>query len=272
MDRVGLIAGRGLLPAIWAEAAREKGCRVYAFPLLEAADCSLEGIAEQVAPLSIGELNALVNKLLELKLRRVVMIGKVAKSLIFKDIQLDSRMEGLLNRLELLNDDSILLGLVEELNSEGIEVIKQSTFIEDLFPESGILAGNRPDEQLFSDIYFGFKMAREIGRLDIGQTVIVKKRSVLAVEAIEGTDPAIRRAGELAGPGVVVAKVSKPQQDWRFDIPTVGLDTLANMIEIKARALVIEAGKTFLLEKESLLKKAEEEGITIIALKNDKFE
>lgn len=266
MERVGVIAGKGFLPSIWVKAAREKGNRVYAFQLSEVADYSLEGIADQVKYFSIGELNNLIQSLHTLDIDKVVMIGKVEKSLLFSDIKLDNRMKGLLAELEVLNDDSILLAIVEELASEGIEVLKQSTFIEDLFPEPGVLTSLKPDEQLLSDMTFGFKMAREIGRLDIGQTVVVKDRSVLAVEAIEGTDQAIKRGGEIGGPGTVIAKVSKPGQDWRFDIPTVGLTTLQNMIAIKARGLVIEAGKTFLIDKTKLLEKAEENGLVVMAL------
>ncbi len=235
MERVGIIAGKGFLPSIWVKTAREKGNRVYAFQLSERADCSLEGIADQVIYLRIGELNKLIQSLHTFGIDKVVMIGKVEKSILFTDLKLDSRMKELLEKLEVLNDDSILLALVEELASEGIEVLKQSTFIEDLFPEPGVLTSRKPDEQLLSDMTYGFKMAREIGRLDIGQTVVVKDRSVLAVEAIEGTDNAIKRGGEIGWPGTVIAKVSKPGQDWRFDIPTVGLTTLQNMIEIKAR-------------------------------------
>ncbi len=271
-NRVGVIAGKGLLPLIWTRAAKEKGNQVCAFQLVEAADKPLEGIADQVSYISVGELNNLIQSILKLKINKVVMIGKVEKSLLYSDLNLDNRMKGLLENLEVLNDDCILLAIVKELASEGIEVLKQSTFIEDLFPEPGLLTSLEPDEQLFSDMAYGLKMAREIGRLDIGQTVVVKDRSVLAVEAIEGTDQAIRRGGKLGGPGTVIAKVSKPDQDWRFDIPTVGLTTLQNLIDIKAKGLVIEARKTFLLEKKKIIEIAEKNKLTIMALDSTKIE
>lgn len=266
MARIGLIAGKGELPAIWARAAGEKGNEVYAFPLVEEADNPLEGIAAKVSYVNIGALDSLIAQLSRYEIKKVVMIGKVEKTRFFQDLNLDGRMKRLLAGLKELNDDAIMLAIVRELAREGIEVIEQSTYLEDLFPEPGVLTSHEPDEELLADMRYGFKMAREIGRLDIGQTVVVKDRAVLAVEAIEGTDAAIQRGGLLGGPGVVVAKVSKPRQDWRFDIPTVGANTLSNLIAVKARGLVIEAGKTFLLARERIIEEADRNEIVIMAM------
>ncbi len=265
MRKIGLIAGQGSLPMLWTKAAQQKGYRVYAFPLLEQVDHSLTGIADQVRGVNIGALNDLINTLHQYDIKQLVMIGKVEKSLLFKDLVLDSRLEGLLAGLKQLNDDSILLGIVSELAQEGIEVLPQSFLIEELFPGRGLLTSRPPDQKLLTDLNYAFKIAREIGRLDIGQTVVVKNRTILAVEAIEGTDQAIIRGGELGGPGIVVAKVSKPQQDFRFDIPTIGETTIEKLIAVKASGLVIEAGKTFLLAREQVTSLAEENGIIIMA-------
>jgi len=267
MSKIGLIAGRGYLPVLWAKSAQEHGEEVYAYQLFDPADYSLEESVDQVKKVNIGQLDQLIQTLLTDKIKQVVMIGKVEKSLLFDGLTLDIRMKKVIGELKDLNDDSIMLGIVNELAKENIEVVKQSTFLEDLLVSSGVLTNRQPDEQLLSDMNYGFKMAREIGRLDIGQAVIVKNKAVLAVEAIEGTDQAIIRGGQIGGPGVVVAKVSKPQQDFRFDIPTVGDTTLNNLIDIKAVALVIEADRTFIIDKDDFIKKAEENGITIMALK-----
>jgi DUF1009 family protein len=272
MSRIGLVAGKGYLPVLWARSAREHGEEVYVYQLVDdSTDNSLEESVDQVKKVDIGQLDQLIETLYTDKIKQLVMIGKVEKSSLFQGLALDLRMKTLLAGLEDLNDDSIMLGIVDELANEGIEVIKQSSYLEHLLISPGVLTSRQPDEQLLSDMKYGFKMAREIGRLDIGQTVVVKNRSVLAVEAIEGTDRAIVRGGQIGGSGAVVAKVSKPQQDFRFDIPTVGETTLDKLIDIKARGLVIEADRTFMIDKEAFIKKAEKNEIVVMALENSNF-
>ncbi len=266
MSKIGLLAGRGNLPLIWARKASEKGESIFAFPLLEGVDKELEHTAEVVEPVNLGALDSLIKQLLKYDIKKVVMIGKINKTDLFDGLEMDKRMKELLAGLDQLNNDDILLAIVEELAGEGIEVISQATYIEDLFPGPGVLAGSEPDAELLKDMEFGYRMAKEIGALDIGQTVIVKNRAVLAIEAMEGSDETIRRGGKLGGPGVVMAKVSKPDQDFRFDLPTIGRTTLENLVSIKARALVVEAETTFLIDEDTLIEMAEEAGITIIAM------
>ncbi|MFP4662436.1 MAG: LpxI family protein [Halanaerobiales bacterium] len=265
MSKIGLIAGKGNLPVLWARSARNQGVEVYAYNLF-ASNSELEESVDQVKKVDIGQLDQLIKTLHEDQISEVVMIGKVEKSLLFQGLELDFRMKKVLDGLIDFNDDNIMLGIVDELAAEDIKVLKQSTYLDELMVSPGVLTEEQPDEQLLSDMKYGFKMAREIGRLDIGQTVIVKNRAVLAVEAIEGTDQAIKRGGQIGGSGVVVAKVSKPQQDFRFDIPTVGDTTLNNLIEVNASALVIEAERTFLINKEEFIKKAGENDIIVAAL------
>ncbi|MFP4015623.1 MAG: LpxI family protein [Halanaerobiales bacterium] len=266
MSRIGLIAGKGNLPFLWARSASKHGVEVYAYQLFDSDNKKLEESVDQVKKVDIGQLDQLINTLHEDQISELVMIGKVEKSLLFQGLELDLRMKKMLGGLKDLNDDNVMLGIVNELSEENIKILKQSIYLEELLVGPGVLTEEQPDEQLLSDMKYGFKMAREIGRLDIGQTVIVKNKAVLAVEAIEGTDQAIKRGGKIGGPGVVVAKVSKPQQDFRFDIPTVGDTTLNNLIEVNARALVIEAKRTFLIDKEAFIKKAEENDILVMAL------
>lgn len=270
MDKIALIAGQGELPLIWAGKAREKGCRVYAFPVVEENTLDLQDIAEEVYPVNIGQLSGLIELILKYNIKKVVMLGKVRKGNLFSGVELDQEIRQMLSGLDDLNDDSILLAIVNKLHSAGVEVIEQSTFLEDLLARPGLIAGKQPSPDLRADMEFGFRLAREIGRLDIGQTVIVKNRAVLAVEAIEGTDQAIKRGGELGGRNTTTAKVSKPDQDFRFDLPTVGLKTVKNLIEIGARGLVIEAHKTFLLNREEIINKAEKHNITVMAFAEER--
>jgi DUF1009 family protein len=175
-------------------------------------------------------------------------------------------MQKLLANLTDNSDDTVMLGFVKELAVEGMGVLDQTAFIRALMPAPGILTKRVPTEDEKKDMEFGLKMAKQIGGLDIGQTVVVKNLAVMAVEAIEGTDACIRRGGLLGRGGVTVAKVAKPNQDMRFDVPSVGPDTLETMIEAKASALVIEAGKTLLVHKDKVIEMAEKHGITIAVM------
>ncbi|MFI5359586.1 MAG: LpxI family protein [Halanaerobiales bacterium] len=266
MERIGLLAGEGDLPFIWARTARKNGREVFAYKLVNNVNPLLEESADQVRSINIGMLDDLISSLKADGIEELVMIGGIDKTMLFQGIALDVRFKALLAGLKDLNNDSILSAIVNEFEREGIRVLPQSLYLEDLLAGHGILNSLQPDEQLLSDLKYAFKMAREIGRLDIGQTVVVQNRTVLAVETIEGTDEAIKRGGKLSGPGVVVAKVAKPGQDFRFDLPVIGEGTLNTLIAVKARGLVIEADSTFIIDKESFLKRAEENGIAVAAL------
>jgi DUF1009 family protein len=164
------------------------------------------------------------------------------------------------------SDDSILLAIARELKKDGISLLNTTDFTSTLLTPEGILTKEGPTENEWKDIAFGWKIAKEIGRLDIGQTVVVKNQAVMALEAIEGTDEAIRRGGRLSGSGAVVIKVSKPQQDMRFDVPVVGLDTLRAMLDVQARVLAVETGKSIILKREILIREAGEAGISIVGV------
>ena len=194
------------------------------------------------------------------------MAGKVSKTFMFKDIRPDLRAIALYMRLKDRKDDSLLLGIVSELEKEGIRVEEPTRYVPHLLAEKGVITKRKPKKEELKDIEFGWPIAKEMGRLDIGQTVVVKNMAVLSVEAIEGTDAAIRRAGELGRGGIVVIKVAKPKQDMRFDAPVIGLNTIRTLKEAKAAALCIEAGKTILLEKEDMIKLADKEKICIIGM------
>ncbi|AZR73949.1 hypothetical protein BBF96_11435 [Anoxybacter fermentans] len=268
MRRIGLIAGYGMLPVLWARNAQKKGVQVVTIGITpETKEDELKKYSHCYYQISIGELNQIIETLKKEKIENAIMLGKVQKVQLYQGLKMDERLLNLLKNLKEKNDDAILLALVEELANEGIQFLKQTTYMEEFIAREGNLTPElnlSPD--LLNDMQFGFKMAKEIGRLDIGQTVVVKDGAVIAVEAIEGTDRAILRSGELAR-GAVVAKVSKPRQDFRFDIPTIGLTTMKNLVAVGARGLVVEADRTFFIQQKEVLELANENGIAVVAMR-----
>ena len=247
---------------------REKGYRVFAISLEPLADKDLSAHVDNVKRISVGKLGEIIGTLKKNHIKEAVMAGKVPKSLIFKSKVIpDLRAVKLLFSLKDKSDDSILLAIAKELEKDGIKLLNTTDFSSSLMTPEGILTDERLSENEWKDIAFGWKIAKEIGRLDIGQTVVVKDQAVMAVEAIEGTDEAILRGGKLAGEGAVVIKVAKPKQDMRFDVPVVGMNTLKSMIEVNARVLAIEAGKSILLQRKKIIKEADEAGISVVGYK-----
>ncbi len=266
MKTIGLLAGVGRLPVEFARAASGMGFTVIAVGVVPGVDPELAGAAKKYHAVSVGELDRIIAILKEEGVGEVTMLGKVTKELMFTGaVRLDERARKLFAGLADNRDDTIMLAFVRELASEGIGVLDQTELIRALLPAPGLIARRAPTAEEDADMEFGMRMAKEIGALDIGQTVVVKNRAVLAVEAIEGTDACIRRGGQLGGGGAIVAKVAKPGQDVRFDVPTVGPDTIRAMIESEAVALVIEAGKTLLVDRDKVVALADENNIAIVA-------
>lgn len=267
MKIIGLLAGVGRLPVEFARAARGMGFTVIAIGVVSGVDPELSAACDKFYSISVGRLDTILNTLKTEHVSQVTMLGKVTKELMFAGaVELDDRIRRMLAGLKDNSDDTIMLAFVRELAAEGIGVLDQTAFIKSLMPAAGQIASRVPTASEKADMEFGFKMAKAIGGLDIGQTVVVKNLAVMAVEAIEGTDACILRGGQLGRGDVVVAKVAKPNQDLRFDVPSVGPDTLRAMIEAKAKALVIEAGATLLVDKENVIKLADENEIAIIAM------
>ncbi|MDT8903796.1 LpxI family protein [Anaeroselena agilis] len=266
MKTIGLLAGVGRLPVEFARAASGMGFTVIAVGVVPGIDPELAAAASKYFDIGAGELDRIIATLKAEGAQEVTMLGKVTKELLFTGaVKLDDRARKLFAGLADNSDDTIMLALVRELAHEGIGVLDQTAMIRALMPPPGLITSRPPTAAEEADIEFGFRMAKEIGALDIGQTVVVKNRAVLAVEAIEGTDACIRRGGQLGRGGAVVAKVAKPGQDARFDVPTVGTDTIRAMIEGGASALVIEAGRTLLVDRNKVAALADENSITIIA-------
>ena len=267
MNKIGLVAGVGRLPVEFARAASGMGFVVVAVAVVDGVDLELEKVCSKYYKINPGELDKLINLLKEENVKQITMLGKVTKELLFAGAEmLDMRMQKMLKELNNFNDDAIMLGILKELAMEGIIVLDQTELIKRLLVRPGVLTKRQPSEAELEDINYGFNMAKEIGRLDIGQTVVVKDKAVMAVEAIEGTDECIKRGGMLGRGGITVAKTAKPSQDIRFDMPSVGPDTLKIMIEAKATALVVEAGRTIIIDEKKVIEMADEYGITIVAM------
>jgi len=264
-ETVGLIAGSGQLPLAIASSARADGYRIAIFGLTGISSGELPSVADHFESVPVGKLGKLIRAIQNAGITRVVFAGKVSKTLLYKmNIVPDLRAVKLLMSLQDRKDDTIMEAILGELEKEGVSVMETTAFTRSLMAEKGVMTRREPTEAQWEDIRFGSETAREIGRLDIGQTVVVKRRAVMAVEAIEGTDEAIRRGGRLAEGGAVVVKTAKPKQDLRFDVPVVGLDTLESMRAVGCSVLAVETGRVIFMDRKVFLEQADREGISVV--------
>ncbi len=265
IKKIGLIAGNGQFPLAFARAAKQKGMQVIAVAHEDETLPELAEIVDGIFWVKVGQLGKLIKIFQDQDVTNVLMAGGIKKTRLFGGALPDMRGIALLARMIHKKDDSLLRAVAEELEAEGITVRESTLYLDNLLAQPGILTRRKPSREEQQDIEFGWQMAKEIGRLDIGQTVVVKDQAVLAVEAIEGTDEAIRRGGRLCGEGAVVVKICKPHQDLRFDLPAIGSQTMKSMRDVKAACLAIEAGKTIVLDREALLSEADRAGIAVVA-------
>ncbi len=261
--RIGLIAGNGTFPILFAQEARRQGETVIAVALKEEADPNLEESVDEITWLSLGQISKTIRFFKDQNVTRAVMAGQVKHTQLFRDIVPDLLAAKLLARVVNKKADTLLSAVTQEFAQEGIEFLPSTTYLDHLLCPKGAITRRTPSSAEQADIEFGLPLARHIAAQDIGQTIVVKDKTVVAVEAMEGTDECIRRAGQIAGPGCVIVKVARPKQDPRFDIPVTGPRTLVSMKEAGARILALEAGKTLLLEKEHLLKVADADQLCI---------
>jgi len=266
MDRVGLIAGSGRFPVLFAETARRHGVEVCAVAHRGETDPELERVVARIAWVYPGEIGGIIDALKAAGVTKTVMVGGIAKPRLFRELRPDARALAILARLGPLGDDRVLRAVAAELESEGIAVVESTLFLSEIVPAGGVLGARAPTEEEWGDIRFGFRVAKVIGQFDIGQSVVVRNLTVLAVEGIEGTDATIRRAGQLANGDVVVVKVCKPTQDTRFDLPAAGPDTVRAIAEVGGRALALEAGRTIILDREEMIALADAAGIAVVAV------
>ena len=265
-DCIGLIAGNGRFPVIFAENLTRLGYKVSAVAHIGETAPELEQHVNRIHWIKVGQFNKLIEALKEDGVRQAVMLGGISKTHVFTTVRPDFRALAIFSRLKHWKDDDILREFAAELEREGIH-IRESTFgLTGVLMEEGVQTSRQPSEKEWEDIRYGWEMAREVGLLDIGQCVVVKDRVVVAVEAVEGTDEAIRRGGALAKEGAVVVKRCKPQQDLRFDLPAAGPKTIAAMQSGKAAALVLEVGRSVWLDRVEMLAQAERAGIAVVGL------
>lgn len=264
--RLGLIAGNGVFPQLVAQGARAAGVSVAAVAHLGETDEALDALVDECTWVRVGELGRVIKALKQAGCTEAVLAGGIKKARLFRGFRPDLRGAAFLARVRSLHDDRLLRGIAEELESEGIRVIPSTDYMPTLVPSAGSLTRRSPRARERADVAFGLRVAKAVGRFEIGQTVVVKDGLVLAVEAVEGTDEAIRRGGRLARGGAVVVKVSKPGQDLRFDVPAVGPQTIHLMGAVGATVLAVEAGCTIVLEREEVVAAADRAGIAVVAV------
>lgn len=265
MAKIGLVAGAGKLPCVFAGLAKTRGDEVVAFGIKGITDASLETCVDKMHWLAWGDLKKAMMLLLMERIKRIALLGKIRKDMVMASTgELDEEAGRLMTSLKDKKDYAILIGISDILKKVGVEVMDPTAYLKELIPSKGFLTEHEPTQEELDDIDYGFKVARSLSGLDIGQTIAVKEKTVIAIEAVEGTDEMISRAGKLVKNGFVVVKVARPDQDMRFDIPLVGPDTLASMAKAGATALGLESSKTFLMNKEDAIKLADSNDISIV--------
>lgn len=264
-DPLGIIAGNGVYPRLLAEAARRAGVnKIVAAAFTDETDDRLAGLVDEINWMRVGQLAKLIASLRNAGVANAIMAGQIAPKNLF-DLRPDWKTLLLLARLKRRNAESIFAAIGDELAGAGIRLLPATTFLDDCLAPGGLIAGRKLSRREEEDVAFGFEIAREVSRLDIGQTVIVKNGTVLAVEGFEGTNEAIKRGGALGRKDAVMVKVAKPNQDMRFDVPVIGVATIAVAAEAQLRIIAIEAGRTLLLEKQAVISSAAAANISLVA-------
>lgn len=269
---LGLIAGGGQFPLLVARGARNMGYRVVAVAHLGETDIALEREVDDIRWIKLGQFGKLLQTLKKAGATKAIMAGSITKKRMFENVLPDLKGLALMRKLRVFHDDDILRAVSQELEREGIEVISSTYCLPELLAQPGCLSVRRPTKEEMEDIEVGWRVAKAIGKLDLGQCVVVRRKTVVAVETIEGTDETILRGGRLAREKAVVVKVSKPNQDMRFDVPSVGVKTIQTMARVRASALAIEAGRTLIFDKEEMLRCAKENSIAIYSLRQEEME
>ncbi len=262
----GLIAGDGSLPVKMAQEAKENGFDVVCISLSGDNVRELRKYCSKVYSCCPGEVKKIEKIIHDEGVKQVTMIGKVHKGVLLRLLKFDSRAIELIRSIKRWNDDEVMLMIVREFERFGVTVLNQTIFIKSLMIPAGVLGKHKPCEKQIEDVNYGFWLAKEMGKVDVGQTVVVKDKMVMAVEAIEGTDKCILRGAKLAKRGACVVKVAKPCQDKRFDIPAIGLRTLKNMKACGATLIALEANETIIVDQEKTIKYADKHGIVVMAV------
>ena len=265
-DKIGIIAGGGQFPLLFAKAAHSQGLKVYAAAHQGETDEALAGHVERLQWVKLGQLGKIISFFKQEGVKKSVFIGSITKTNIFRDVRPDLKGLGLWNKIDIKQDDAILRAVADRLGKDGIEVVASTGYVPELLFPKGILTRKKPSKDQMSDIIYGWGIARSLGNLDIGQCVVVRNQTVLAVEAIEGTDATILRGGTLGKEKAVVVKLRKPNQDLRFDLPAIGMKTIDSMKEVKASVLAVEAEYALFFDRDAVIQAADNAGIVIIGI------
>lgn len=267
MSRIGLIAGNRKFPIILACEAKNKGYSVVAIAVKGETNSRLNNLVERIYWLSLNEFFKVFDIFRNEKITEVVMAGQISPHRLFSSqVRNSQELRNLLDSLKDKRADTILGAIAQRLEEQGIRVLDSTFLLAKFLPSKGALTQNQPRFSHWEDINFGLDIAKKIGYLDIGQTVAIRDKAIVAIEALEGTDNLIKRAGEITQRGVIIIKVSKPAQDMRFDVPVVGLSTIENLVRARAAGLAIEAEKTLFIDQESALRLADKKGLFVVAI------
>lgn len=267
--KIGVIAGGGQFPKLFIDAAREKGRKSIVVGFKNETAGEAVEAADHFCWVKLGQLGKVIRFFKKNGVEEAVFLGTITKTRIFKDIFFDLKGLSLWKKIDRRHDDAILRAVADVLQEDGITIVESTRYLDRLLFPQGVLTQKKPDKKQREDIEFGWSMAKAIGKLDIGQCVVVRDRSVIAVEAIEGTDATILRAGGLGKENIVVVKVNKPGQDFRFDLPATGLQTIENLKNFKGSVLAVEAGKSLLFDAEEVIRAANKYGLIIVGVHTD---
>lgn len=266
MEKLGIIAGAGDLPLLLAQAALEQGWMPIVIRITHPASEQLESIASETYSFGIGQIQKMTRTLLDSGVRELAIIGKIETSILFRPFLVDPTAVKILARNRNKGTRAIVAAVIEHFESKGIRVVEQHQFLSGLMPKEGVLTKRQPTQPQWADVKYGMQLARQVADLGIGQTVVVKNMMAVAIEAIEGTDEAIKRGGTLGGKGVVVAKAAATDHDFRVDVPTIGDQTLKTLHAVSGGVLAVEAGRTFVMDQQRLCEEADQRKISIVAL------
>lgn len=265
-EKIGIIAGGGQFPLLFIKAARKAGRKVVVIAHKNETDQAVAEQADSSCWIKLGQLGKIISFFKDEGVGETVFLGTITKTRIFHDIMPDLKALTLWNKIDIKQDDAILRAIAGSLEEHGIKVLESTLYLQDLLFPSGTLTKKKLSKQQMQDVEFGWKNARAIGAMDIGQTVVVRDCSVTAIEAIEGTDAAIKRGGQLAREKSVVVKVRKPGQDFRFDLPATGIQTIRSLKEVKGAVLAVEAGQSLLFDREEMIAEANAAGIVVVGV------
>lgn len=266
MEKLGIVAGAGELPTLVAQSVVAHDKQPIIIQITKEDEQRFANLSCEVYPYGVGQINKITQKLLDLKIEELVIVGKIEPSILLNPLQFDATALKILAKNRSKKPTAIVSAVLEHFESCGISVLSQDKYLSHLLPESGVLTRRKPNDKQWEDIKIGIQTAREMANLDIGQTVVIKNQIILAIEAIEGTDNTISRGGELGGKGVVVAKAASDSHDFRIDVPTVGMQTLQTLFDAKASVLAVESNRTFVMNADDLCKQADKWKISVVAV------